>query len=158
MLDRLPQRDAAAARRRAFQTPTGRAEIARAVRRLKAGRSIAATSNTAAAAAEEPGEAPQTNTAQGTDEERRTVTIQVAAAGAVSGGAMGEALANAESSEGAGAKTTASVAKKSTSNDVASAVDWVAEREKKAHLVEQAEQLFQLFDGEFRLQRTITRR
>ncbi|CAM9681060.1 unnamed protein product, partial [Ectocarpus fasciculatus] len=137
------ERDAAVARRRAFQTPTGRAEIARAVRRLKASRSIAAAANTEVA--EAAGEALQTNTAQGTDEERHSAATQVAAAGAVSWRATGEGLANAESSEDAGAKTAASVANVSTSKDVA---DLVAEREKKSPLVEQAEQLFQLFDAD----------
>lgn len=158
VLGRLPQRDAAAARRRAFQTSTGRAEIARAVRRLKASCAVAATSNTAAAAAEATREAPQTNTAQGTHEERHTAVTQVAAAGTVSGEATGGAPANAGFSEDAGAKRTASVAKLSTSNNVAGAVDRVEEREKRSPLVEQEEQLFQLFDGEFSLQRTITRR
>ncbi|CAM9441381.1 unnamed protein product, partial [Ectocarpus sp. 4 AP-2014] len=142
------ERDAAAARRRAFQTPTGRVEIARAVRRLKASRVIASTSNTAAVAAEAGGEAPQTNTAQGTHEERHTAVTQVAAAGAVSGGATWGAPANAGLSEDAGARHTASVARLSTSNDVAGAVDRVAEREKRSPLVEQAEQLFQLFDAD----------
>ncbi|CAM9720303.1 unnamed protein product, partial [Ectocarpus sp. 12 AP-2014] len=119
------ERGAAAARRRAFQTPTGRAEIARAVRRLKASRAIAATSNTVAAAAEANGEAPQTNTAQSTHEERHTAVTQVAAAGAESGGATWGAPANAKLSEDAGAKHTASVAKFSTSNDVAGDVDRV---------------------------------